>query len=251
MLVLLGSCSGAIIRHVNLCSLDVIWGPKKNYSLCWSILICSFPKRVESLYFIVNKLAKLIDLEQLADKIEILVFIDSGEFTTGYKRKILVQQSHGEYVSFIDDDDDVSDVYIQKIYECLRYKPDVVAIKGAQLVDNVLHHVFIQSIKFNRLHDPERFIWGYYCFKIKFSEPFSGKSLPLLNDTLPIKCHYVAHLNPIRRDIILHCQFEDYSLAEDVQQSIKLQTSGLLFKEKEVDEIVYLYKTHSITISSK
>ena len=75
-----------------------------------SILIPSIPSRFKLLTKIFAKLDS-----QSTDEVEILVFIDNKRRSIGLKRDALMQMSKGDYVCFVDDDDDVEDDYIEQL----------------------------------------------------------------------------------------------------------------------------------------
>jgi len=75
-----------------------------------SILIPSIPSRFDRLAKIFQKIDS-----QSTEEVEILVFIDNKRRSIGLKRDALVQMSKGEYVCFVDDDDDVEDDYIEQL----------------------------------------------------------------------------------------------------------------------------------------
>ena len=59
-------------------------------------------------------------LDQIGDKpIEVLVFKDNKKRSCGLKCQSLLDISKGRYVSYIDDDDDVSPDYIKEIYSAI------------------------------------------------------------------------------------------------------------------------------------
>ena len=66
-----------------------------------SILIPSIDERK-------NLLAELMGAlrPQKTDNVEFLVMTDNGQMSIGQKRNMLLGQSHGEYVAFVDDDDE-------------------------------------------------------------------------------------------------------------------------------------------------
>jgi glycosyltransferase involved in cell wall biosynthesis len=53
-----------------------------------------------------------VDAMQRDGDVELLVFLDNRQRTIGEKRDALVQMSRGEFVAFVDDDDDVADEYV-------------------------------------------------------------------------------------------------------------------------------------------
>ncbi len=93
----------------------------------FSILVPAVPSRLS------NRLTPLLEklLLQCKDRsdVEILSFIDNKKRTIGEKRDALVQLSQGDYVAFVDDDDDIADDYVQKICDCIvnsDINPDVI-----------------------------------------------------------------------------------------------------------------------------
>jgi hypothetical protein len=90
-----------------------------------SILISSIPSRLVMMNNLYNRLLKEVgDLP-----IEVLCFIDNKKRSVGKKRESLVQLAKGEYLSFIDDDEDFFDGYATKIFEAIQYQTDVITFK--------------------------------------------------------------------------------------------------------------------------
>tara|TARA_R110000868_G_C10766686_1_gene754358 strand:- start:181 stop:903 length:723 start_codon:yes stop_codon:yes gene_type:complete len=59
---------------------------------------------------------------------EVLVNTDSGQYTSGEKRNELTLRASGEYIAFIDDDDDVEKGYVDSLcIEIQKSHPDVVS----------------------------------------------------------------------------------------------------------------------------
>ncbi len=59
---------------------------------------------------------------------EVLCNVDSGENSSGKKRNELTADASGEYIAFVDDDDDVSDDYVKSICDAVsNSRPDVVS----------------------------------------------------------------------------------------------------------------------------
>jgi Glycosyl transferase family 2 len=91
-----------------------------------SILTPSVPERIDS------HLKKLIDKlkKQIGNKnVEHLIFIDNRKRSIGAKRETLVQMANGKYMAFVDDDDDISNDYIDSLLEGIKHNPDVVTFK--------------------------------------------------------------------------------------------------------------------------
>jgi glycosyltransferase involved in cell wall biosynthesis len=84
-----------------------------------SILIPHLEHRDSTALF--NNLEK-----QLTNDVEVLVKTDSGKATSGRKRNILTHKAKGDYIAFIDDDDNVAETYVQDILTAIEKEPDVV-----------------------------------------------------------------------------------------------------------------------------
>ena len=89
-----------------------------------SILICSLTERRN--IFLDRLLDKLEP--QVKDKnVELLVFSDNAKRSIGQKRNDAIKMANGKYTCFIDDDDLVSDDYVDLILKEIRdWSPDVI-----------------------------------------------------------------------------------------------------------------------------
>lgn len=89
-----------------------------------SILIPTTTKRAE-LFFapMVDHLQEQIDILKCKD-VEILGFLDNYKYTIGEKRNKLLDLACGKFTLFIDDDDRVTQNFLQEIMGCIRKNPD-------------------------------------------------------------------------------------------------------------------------------
>ncbi len=86
----------------------------------FSILIPSVPSRVVSqLLPLMAKLQAQIDSAGAQAQVEILCVLDNKTRSIGLKRDDLVQRARGEWLAFVDDDDDVSERYIVAILNAI------------------------------------------------------------------------------------------------------------------------------------
>jgi len=94
-----------------------------------SILILSIPSRTESVTALVKKLEK-----QLGNRrsVEILVFSDNCSQSISTKRNVVLQAARGRFVCFLDDDDGVSNDYIDQILKAAEAHPQVDCISFNQ-----------------------------------------------------------------------------------------------------------------------
>lgn len=134
-----------------------------------SILIPSVPSRRE-------KAAKLFDkLSQqtgTAD-VEILMLLDNKKRSIGLKRQALLDVALGDYVAFVDDDDDVLNGYVQSVFQVIlaaaAYTPDVVVFDSYCTLNDgppvlVSHSLFSPNEQYN-LAGFRRAAWHIHAWK--------------------------------------------------------------------------------------
>lgn len=87
-----------------------------------SILVPTVPSRIETFYpKIMNELNRQVGENP---EIEILAFYDNKRRSVGSKRNALIELSRGEFICFVDDDDEVAEDYIEKIVQMIDRHPD-------------------------------------------------------------------------------------------------------------------------------
>lgn len=98
-----------------------------------SILTPSVPERMDShLKPLLEKLKKQIENKN----VEHVVLLDNKKRTIGMKREALVEIAKGKYISFVDDDDDISEDYVDSIVEAAKTDSDVITFKQKCLVND-------------------------------------------------------------------------------------------------------------------
>jgi len=182
-------------------------------NVLWSILIPSLEDRTHLLEELTLKLKNQIDLSDSVDKIEILTCIDNYQLSIGTKRNMLLDHSLGKYISFIDDDDDISDDYIAIIIDKLKQNPDCVALIGIISFDGGNPKTFIHSIKYS----------SYFKRRNTYYRPPN-------------------HLNPMKRSIAILERFPEINSKEDTKWAMKLSRRNLFKKEADVDKPYYFYR---------
>lgn len=179
----------------------------------WSILICTVEDRQADFEKISTKLVNQINALGLSDQIEIVYFRDQrGQNSIGTKRNVLLQASAGHYISYVDDDDDVSDEFIKIIYNALQEKKDCVSLRGIMTHHGLHPRTFIHSVQYNSFFQHE----GIY-----YRPP--------------------NHWNPIKRSIAIQFTFPDSNYGEDTEWAMKIARTGLLKTESKVDTPYYFY----------
>jgi hypothetical protein len=83
-----------------------------------SILVPAITERMEKQIELVNNI--LFFSEKYKEEVEILSFLDNRKRTIGEKRDGLVQLAQGQFCTFVDDDDGISEDYFKKIIPVLK-----------------------------------------------------------------------------------------------------------------------------------
>jgi|ETNvirnome_2_300_1030623.scaffolds.fasta_scaffold03609_5 glycosyltransferase involved in cell wall biosynthesis len=91
--------------------------PKNPDKIKFSILILSIPTRFDVVRPLLKKL-----LDQIGDRedVEVLSLMDNKSFHIYEKRNELLKMCRGKYLAWLDDDDDVSDNYIETITKAIE-----------------------------------------------------------------------------------------------------------------------------------
>ena len=130
-------------------------------SILLSILIPSVRSREKSLSRLLNQLEDQIKKNKLEEKIEIIVFRDSMEYSVGHKCNIMIEKARGKYVCGIGDDDSVSDDYCQTLISKIEENPEVDQITF--LVEQ--SSKFFKKIKGRYSINNKNFIFDFGFFK--------------------------------------------------------------------------------------
>lgn len=86
--------------------------------MLWSILIAAVPERYHTVQPLLYSLLETQAVGRMSD-IELLYLLDNKRRTVGAKRNALLDVARGEWISFIDDDDMVSDAYVRRVHDAI------------------------------------------------------------------------------------------------------------------------------------
>lgn len=209
--------TSAEIKQVELpTSLDLFGQIPKQVT--WSILIPTIKCRSEKFTKLYLELLRQVQSNQLHAKVEVLFYLDDQAHKVGTKRNSLLAASRGQYISYIDDDDDVSPNYVKLIYDTLVKNPncDCISLAGVIRTPGQPEKDFVHSLKYHQASTGQ-------------------------NNTRKIIYSPVYHLNPIKRSIAIQFKFPEYNFNEDAIWANALNNSGLLKQEAIVDQILYFY----------
>lgn len=170
-----------------------------------------------------HKLDRLLDTLNKQKNSNVLVSVfntDGINMTIGTKRNAMLAQSKGRYSSFIDDDDLVSDDYIQNILTSIDSKqPDVIGFKVAYYNNGKQTGMIDQSTKYRQFN------------KEIYRQPDNSA---FFNITKPVN-----HLNPVKTDIAQRVGFPDLRYGEDKVYSAMLQ--NYIKSSDYIDKYMYHY----------
>ena len=177
-----------------------------------SILIPTLTERVFYLDKLLKQLNKQIEFCNAKDKVEILINSDNREKTTGLKRNELLKKAKGEYVWFIDDDDELYPGAINAVLEAAKKKPDCMAINGTMTTNGRNEERWFIAI--NNSYEKRNGV--YY--------------------------RYPNHITPIRRELATKIKFPNKTLGEDFDYATALKEAKLLKTEEAIKLPIYHYQ---------
>ena len=177
-----------------------------------SILICSLLERKDTF------LSKLLDNinQQIVNKpVEVLILIDNANRPVGTKRNDLLKLAKGKYVSFIDDDDRISNDYVDSILqEINEWEPDVI--------------VFDAIISFN----------GNYPKLVKYGREYDYCEKPEAYYRHP------NHLMVHKKENITE-YFKDIKTGEDDEWALRMLPR--IVTQSRIDKVLYYYDFNEFT----
>ena len=180
-----------------------------------SILICALVERRDKFAL----LKQHLDRQAIGKSVEILSLeterFDNGGLSVGAKRNALVKQAQGDFICFIDDDDWVSDTYIEDILNQLKTRCDVVTFK----------------VMFSNDEDVQ--------VPVLISRDYWNKNESHTRYRMP------NHLCPVRREIALKCPFEETNFGEDTAYGMKIRS--YLKIEHNIDKFLYYYRFNTVS----
>jgi glycosyltransferase involved in cell wall biosynthesis len=182
-----------------------------------SILIPSTFDRKEMLDGLLADLGSQIYICGANDRVEVLTEVDNREMSTGAKRNLLLQKAKGEYVVFVDSDDEVSEWYVLEILKAVIDRPDAVGLNGTMTTNggNEQKWFISKDLPYRTCRDEQG------------AEYFT---------------RYNNHLSPIRKSIAVEIGFPNLYTFEDFDYAKRLHESGLVKTEVVVVKPLYHYK---------
>ena len=182
----------------------------ENKKLLLTIMIPTMKSRRASFAKLITELFQQID-NGYSNNVEVLKRCDDGKENIGTKRNNLLSQAKGEYVVSVDDDDDISERYIDNIIRRIKFNKDCITFKGNVNVNGKNHRDYNFSINNKE-----------YAYTDHYLRP-------------------PGHLTPIKREIAQQFKYKEVDRGSDVDWSMQIVMSGLIKTSIHIDEYMYFY----------
>jgi hypothetical protein len=191
---------------------------RKTYEYDWSILIPTLVERMPTFDRLMESIKEKHNRICPDLKIEYCIARDNREMSIGKKRQGLLQGAKGKYLSFVDDDDDLTDAYFEDALACIQGEFQVCRLRG-----RMAQYTFTHSIE-NTLNSP-----------MARGEVFLRPP---------------NHLNIMYSDVAKLIPFGDAVRGEDLDWTISLAKLEFFDKEYRSDEsrIHYIYQLGTRTV---
>lgn len=189
-----------------------------------SILTPAVPSRITQLDGLAKKLGS-----QIGDlPVEHLIFLDNKRRTVGEKRDSLLRIAKGSFVAYVDDDDDVSNDYVDQILGAINYNsnptPDVITFEQKATVDGISN-----IIQFGLGNPNEPFI----------TNAEEGKMCPVIRRN-------AWHVCAWKRELAIKSSFPPINYGEDWAYASQL-CKHTYAREVHIPKILHFYRHSSTT----
>jgi len=194
---------------------------RKTYPYDWSILIPTIPGRADGLTRLTASIREKVARICPALRYEFRIEFDNKEMSIGMKRQKLLDSAKGKYLSFIDDDDEITDAYIEDLWATIQGGFHVMRLRGQMSEYPFVHSTEITTTSLMATHD----------------EPALFQRPP-------------NHLNPMLSDVAKFIRFKNAVYGEDLDWTLSLYRSKFLETEYRSDpsRTHYIYNLGSRVI---
>jgi hypothetical protein len=185
---------------------------RKSYTYDWSVLIPTIPGRERKLQSLMSSIREKVSRIAPELRLEFCLDFDNRESSIGTKRQRLLDRAQGKYLCFIDDDDDITDAYVEDVLAMFHGDFHTMRLRGEMGQYNFVHST-----------------------AVKLTDPMA---------TAEIFQRPPNHLNPMLADIAKMVRFKNATYGEDLDWTINLCRTGFLQTEmRGADEkrVHYIY----------
>jgi glycosyltransferase involved in cell wall biosynthesis len=183
-----------------------------------SVLIPGVPSRMDPpvLRHLLRQREKLANPED----VEIIYLLDTKSMSVGAKRNRLVQMAGGTYITFVDDDDRVTDDYLSSLVDATSQNTDVIVFPVKVSLDGARPKPCYYSITYPK---DQNYVWGY--------------------ERLP------NHIMCVKRSIATKVGFPEINRGEDSLYAKRLKP--FLETEYNIGKVLYFYDYNSRTTETQ
>jgi hypothetical protein len=187
---------------------------RKEYQYDWSVLIPTIPGREAGLHRLMASIREKVARICPDLRVEFCIAFDNRETSIGLKRQSLLKRATGKYLSFVDDDDDITDAYIEDLSECFKGGFHTMRLRGQMSEYTFTHSTAIQ-----------------------LSDRMATVDFP------PVFQRPPNHLNPMLSEVAKLIPFKDAVHGEDLDWTIRLYRAKFLETEYRSDptRVHYIY----------
>lgn len=191
---------------------------RKSYPHDITYMIPTIPGREASLTRLIASIHEKMSRIAPALRYTIDLGFDNREMSIGSKRQMMIQRSLAKYSAFIDDDDEITDAYMEDLRETIAGSYHVMRLRGT-----IHPYTFTHSIE-NTLSSP-----------MARGEVFLRPP---------------NHLNPMMTDIAKFVHFRDAVRGEDLDWTMRMAATGSLTQEytSDASRIHYVYNMGTRTV---
>lgn len=194
--------------------------PTDKKDVLFTVMILSIPSRIEKYYL---PLQAHLEKQIKDGSVEVLTLIDNKSMTIGEKRQALLNAARGRWMGFLDDDDMVSDDYVESLTKAMLENPaDVITFD---------QHCSVNGEEFNvnfRIGNPH--------------EPFvPGSGIPVIKRPPYHMCFW-------RSKIAKNIPFRPSSYGEDLDWVMRM--IPYVTSETHLDKVLHHYRYSDATSES-
>jgi len=182
-----------------------------------SILTPAIWDRVEQAKALAEKITT--QAEAFAGQVEHVVVFDNRAVPIGLKRQACFDSSHGKYITFCDDDDDISGDYVANLIAAAELNPDVITFQEIATVDDQKSHITM-SMK--------------------------NKDGPFTPDGQTIRSAW--HVCAWKRELVKDCTFPAINYGEDIAWC--MQARMRVKNELHIPRVLHYYRHNSKTTAA-
>jgi glycosyltransferase involved in cell wall biosynthesis len=151
--------------------------------------------------------------------VEHLVLCDDKTRSIGAKRQALVDIARGEYIAFVDDDDDISDDYVASLLQAIETGADVIT--------------FRQRAIYNGLESEVHF-------------GVNNQDGPFNPGGITLRAPW--HVNAWKREKVADCLFSESNYGEDIVWCI--QARARIRTAHHIDRVIHTYRHDAATTAA-